>query len=194
MYTSICIARMLRDFFLSTSPVGLACNSLALQCALPLLVTDVCFADETDVVWQQVEHNFNLLFVGSNAIAPPYASKYLPDCTEGTDKQRLLSGDLFYALGLEPTLVCTSGSDHIGMELDGWLIMEAMLRTSTNAYKIANLRAAHRWLVCAHMAVWVPAFVRHSLGQKDVCFPVRHALHALDFWLQQQIVAPRIAC
>lgn len=191
MYTSICIARMLRDFFFSNSQVSLACNSLALQSALPLLITDLCFADETDLVWQQAEHNFKQLFVGTHAIAPPYARKYLHDCIEGTGKHCLLSSDLFYALGLEPTLVCTSGSDHIGMELDGWLLMEAMLRTSSNSYKIANLRAAHRWLVCTHMGAWVPAFIRHSLGQQDVCFPVRHALHALDFWLQQQIASPR---
>lgn len=41
MRSSICLARILRDLFQSSSHYSLACNCLTLQSALPLLLKDI---------------------------------------------------------------------------------------------------------------------------------------------------------
>lgn len=65
--------------------------------------------------------------------------------------------------------------------------MEEMLRTSASTYQVANVRAAQHWLLWVHMATWIPVFVRQGLSQPNLPFPLRHALCALELWLQMGI-------
>lgn len=162
-------APALRDFFASVDAedIRVAAAGISRHFNIPM-------SEEKD--WQEVEYDFNRLFVGPAAIpAPPYASAYA--------KEPLLMGkatlevrDAYREMGLEVPDRNATPDDHIAFELDA----AAALGVSQDA-RFKTIRA---WLIADHMSDWVPRFADAVRNQPDVSEPVLMAVDALTSWLE----------
>lgn len=190
MNTSTELATVLRDFFACAEHFSLAKNSYILAKIWSDTEEISCPHMDEGTEWQKIEADFNRLFIGPEALAPPHATAYLQRLHEESGRPRLTTCAIFYALGIDLSSTYSELSnhcDHLCIELEGWLRIRALI---TNDYTYhaqrANLRAAQGWLISTHMQAWLPAFITQALQQSHVSRPVRQALHALQYWLQQQ--------
>lgn len=209
MNASTELATVLRDFFSASAHYHMAAYSRKLAIVLERIAqeqscsaskdanyqdqnTSWLFASrmcvEEDTSWQDVEKNFFELFVGPTALATPFASAYIKkQCSLGSESS-LGACDIFYALGLGLSLEYADISEHIALELDGWLTMNKLIDSAYGHHtQKANMKAAQRWLLCTHMQQWVPLFVNRALSQNNVTLPIRMALQALQMWLNLQV-------
>ncbi|MCG8617892.1 MAG: molecular chaperone TorD family protein [Desulfobacterales bacterium] len=168
-----CIAG-LRDFFA-------AVDAAALQAAYA--ATNNFPLDKVD--WQQVEYDFNRLFVGPAApAAPPYASVYLDENADLMGKSTLGIRQLYNSLGMQVPDPGALPDDFISYELDALLVILGQQPLDMKALKS---------LVSRHMGAWVPAFCERCRQADRVPQPVRHMvdlLESLVHTLSQSITNP----
>lgn len=177
--------RALRDFFAAVDAQGLR----AAYVSLPKGQTDqqadgqakgTATADVPDAeaaTWLQVEYAFNRLFVGPDAVvAPPVASVWLEAEPRVMGDVTLEVRGLYHALGVNVPDEGTAPDDHLAYELDALLALRWLRRQEDSA----SLRAAHHWLVCEHMASWIPCFTAAVTADENVPSPISHVLNRLE--------------
>ncbi len=152
-----------------------AVDSAAIAAALIELGAFGCDAAPQRAAVDELEYAFNRLYVGPAApIAPPYASAWL-------DPDRRLMGDvtarvagLYDALGLCSPLAGSVPDDHLALELDAWLALDALVAAVPNA-PAAPAARLRRWFVDEHLARWLPAFIDRVAAAADVPPPLQRA-------------------
>lgn len=162
-------APALRDFFASVDAddIRAAAAGISRHFNIPM-------NEEKD--WQEVEYDFNRLFVGPAAIpAPPYASAYA--------KEPLLMGKAtlevrrtYRAIGLQVPDMNATPDDHLAFELDA--------AAALGVAQDSAFRPLKAWLIAEHMTDWVPRFADAVRNQSDVSEPVLMAVDALTSWLE----------
>lgn len=188
MTTSAELALVLRDFFSASEHFSLSAHSQRLRKILPNIADLLHPHADEGTSWQKIEADFVRLFTSPDALAPPNAVVYLQCRYPASNAACMRACDIFYALGLGLTTKYGNGHDHLCLELDGWLSMQTLIHSEyISPAQRANLRAAQRWLVATHMRQWIPVFIGRALQQSHVTIPVQQALHALSYWLEQEL-------
>ena len=171
----------LRDFFLSrqASDLAEACNALSREClpSVPIAATD----------WQDVEFEFNRLFVGPQAVlAPPFASVYLESEPHVMGETTLMVRRLCQTVGLVSPWQGQIPDDHISLELDACLHMRSGLLKSGSE----QLGDIYSYFLNAHMARWIPAFLAKINEAQTSPQVIVWVARELDNWLvcERQVV------
>jgi TorA maturation chaperone TorD len=170
----------LRNFFLARSG-----KELAEACAT-LADTEVMTPDATDFddrYWQEAEFAFNRLFVGPAALqAPPYASCYLEPEQQLMGKSTLKVRRLYEMAGLVSSLQGLLPDDHLGVELDAALGLQAL----AERFDEEEPRALWRYFLREHLSSWVPLFLDQARNAETGHPAVNLALDRLETWLKDE--------
>ncbi|CCH48414.1 molecular chaperone TorD family protein [Pseudodesulfovibrio piezophilus] len=169
----------LRDFFFArdAADIRVASQSIASHFQLTL---------DTGIDWNDVEYDFNRLFVGPAAVpAPPYASAY-QDRPTLMGEPALEVRHVYRCLNLSVPDQGATPDDFLPFELDAVIAFEA-LGTIGGGEGSDDVEALRFWLVSEHMGEWVPEFIRATRRQDDVSAPVSMATSALEMWLEHAV-------
>lgn len=171
----------LRDFFIArdADEMRSAAQQIADRFRLPLdAATD----------WQEVEYDYNRLFVGPLALpSPPYASAYQEDPVLMAEPA-LAARTAYNTLGLSVPDQGTTPDDHLAFELDAVAACNALLAQQDTVVG-DEVRKVCSWFVTEHMAGWIPRFIESVKQQPRVTQPVIMAVYALELWLATAIDA-----
>lgn len=179
----------LRDFFSSRNLEELAARGRALAAVFSFLPEAAGVAEHTLADWRETEYAYNRIFIGPGPVAaPPHASVYLMREPQLMGAVTLEVRKLFAALNLAVPHEGSVPDDHLVFELDGWIALSALLRTTPhNDAAHAGLLEARRWFLAEHMATWIPAFLSNAFSASDCTPPLHLALAGLRYWLEQSL-------
>lgn len=105
--------------------------------------------------WEAVEFSFNRLFVGPQPpLAPPFSSIYLDSEPYVMGPSTMEVRNIYRLLGLQSPLEGSFPDDHVSLELDALLAMDASLEWGGRP-ELASMR---NYFLEQHMLAWIPEF------------------------------------
>ncbi len=173
------LTRGLRDFFAAANGTDLAqaYARIAAHCEAPPPPDN----------WDETEFAFNRLFVGPGPLAaPPFSSVYLDPEPKLMGRSTSLVRAVHQALGLQSAWFGSVPDDHLAVELDTALALNALAAKALANAELAELR---RYFMVGHMGRWVPLFADRVLAQHPQPGPIVTAIRRLELWLAEQIAA-----
>jgi TorA maturation chaperone TorD len=138
------------------------------------------------VDWDDVEFDFNRLFVGPMELeAPPYASVYLDPLPLLMGPSTMVAREAFERLGLMSPDKNSLPDDHLALELDACVVIASCLEAGPDK----ELEALWRSFLQGHMAHWVPQFVYRVRSAPGVHPMIASVADALQAWLEAELEA-----
>lgn len=105
--------------------------------------------------WEAVEFSFNKLFVGPQPpLASPFASIYLDSEPYVMGPSTMEVRNIYRLLGLQSPLEGSFPDDHVSLELDALLAMDASLACAGRP----ELASVRNYFLEQHMLAWIPEF------------------------------------
>lgn len=167
----------LRDFYAAT-------NAQELQAAAQQAGQCVGIEIPPNTDWTAVEYEFNRFFVGpTTLLAPPFASAWSEDQRSLMGRATMEVRQVYHALGLAVQQEGSIPDDHLAFELEAVLAMKVMLEGQVGP---SDLKTLYAWLVCEHLAHWVPPMlqaVREHAGPGSI---VAMVTDILALWLDNE--------
>lgn len=172
------IAQALRDFFGSVHGPEMA---VAVE-RLDHTTGDAPLVED----WEQVEFDFNRLFVGPMALAaPPYASVYLDPEPVLMGRSTLDVREVYHFLGLASPAENSLPDDHIALELDACVAMHSAFTQNCTT----ELDAVWRVFLQHHLQQWIPKFVARIKNNTEVHAVFCYVAERLQTWLDTEVAA-----
>lgn len=167
----------LRDFFMARS----AMEMQKAFCALPQNYGMLSDKECGQADWQQVEYEFNRLFIGpEHVIAPPFASVYLEEAGILMGQSALQMRDLMHELGLCVPQEGSIPEDFLPYELDVLHILYTTKQQQQNNIPLcAALQEAEQWLM-GHLVAWLPLFIKRVENVTNICAPIMCVMQILQ--------------
>jgi TorA maturation chaperone TorD len=166
--------KALRDFFIAQNSSELIRAYEGLSEAVPGPVP-------TPQDWEAVEYAYNRLFVGpKTVVAPPFASIYIQDEPFIMGETTLEVRRLYQMVGLVSPWEGTLPEDHLSLELDACLYIQAGL-VHSGSEKLFSL---YRYFLDEHMARWIPLFVARVYEASRVPEAIHWTCRELEKWLR----------
>ena len=176
--SNIATAQALRDFFFSR-------HGPEMGAAVARLKQETVQAPNTRD-WEQVEFDFNRLFVGPMALAaPPYASVYLDPEPLLMGRSTLKVREVYHFLGLASPAENSLPDDHIALELDACVVMCSTLTKTHNT----ELGALWNAFLQEHLQQWIPQFVDRIKHTPEVHPIFCYVADRLQTWRDTEVAA-----
>lgn len=151
----------LRDFFTAKSTVQMS------EAYHSLSHDDLCMPHNID--WAESQNVFKKLFIEPEPlIAPLYASYYLEIDPSFRRQSALRMKKLMREMGLSLTADLSMLEDDLALELGVWVRLDYLMQQENTEEFEHSVEQAKHWLICEHMAIWIPKFAQCTLKANDV--------------------------
>ena len=172
--SSTIAANLLRDFFMAQDSSELIRAYAGLAEAVPRPAP-------TPQDWQALEYAYNRLFIGpKSVIAPPFASIYIQDEPFVMGETTLEVRHLYQMIGLVSPWQGILPEDHLSLELDACLHIQAGLAQSRSE----QLFGLYQYFLDDHMGRWIPLFASRVYEASGVPEAIQWTCRELEEWLK----------
>lgn len=167
---------LLRDFFHSSDETTMRQAATALfELHQERLAQDNLLSSPD---WNEIEYDFNRLFVGPMALqAAPYSSVYLDADALLMGKSTLKVRELSQSMGLFANPDNPVPDDHVSYEIELSILL--VKNVQDDVY-----REALDWFISEHMNLWIPLFAEKMATQAKT-LPMKSIAALLIYWFDE---------